>query len=111
MVDWVLLYSLVPLKSRGAALLALTGDVEFVRHIRNKAVSLGMHLNEFGLWRWQAKGTPDDGVAPEDGFWELVRAESEEEILRELEMEYVEAAKRNFLFVVGRKTELQKSKT
>jgi DNA polymerase beta len=97
----------VPLKSRGAALLALTGDAEFVRHIRGKAISLGMHLNEFGLWRWQANGTAKD-TPSKDGFWELVRAESEEQILRELGMEYVEVEKRNFGFVVGRKAERKK---
>lgn len=33
------------------------------------------------------------------GFWELVRATTEEEILSELGMEYIEPEKRNFEFL------------
>ncbi|KAJ7701481.1 hypothetical protein B0H17DRAFT_1195267 [Mycena rosella] len=84
--------NLVAQKSRGAALIALTGDTEFNRDLRIRASKIGMHLNEFGLWRWNesAEGEPDGG------FWELVRAETEEELLSELGMEYVEPVKRNF---------------
>jgi len=87
-------------------LLALTGDIEFNRHIRSKAIKLGLHLNEFGLWRWNANNRiPLEGEVDENGetygFWELVRAETEAEILRELGMEYIEPEKRNFSFVVG----------
>jgi len=38
----------------------------------------------------------------EKGYWELVKAETEEEILKELGMEWVEPEKRNFEFVVGK---------
>ncbi|KAI0301229.1 hypothetical protein B0F90DRAFT_1628793, partial [Multifurca ochricompacta] len=44
--------SLAPLKSRGAAQIILTGDEEFVRIARLAAARLGMHLDEYGLWRW-----------------------------------------------------------
>ncbi|KAA1469671.1 Nucleotidyltransferase [Dentipellis sp. KUC8613] len=54
--------SMAPWGARGAALLALTGDVDFWRMMRDKAAGLDMHLNEYGLWRWQAK--PRDGSAP-----------------------------------------------
>jgi DNA polymerase beta len=99
---------LVPWKSRGAALLALTGDIEFNRDIRTKAINLGMHLNEFGLWRWQSNGSEEAHVnegaerASETGYWELVKADTEEQILRELGMDFIEPTKRNFSNVVGK---------
>jgi DNA polymerase beta len=101
---------LVPWKSRGAALLALTGDIEFNRDIRTRAINLGLHLNEFGLWRWQSNGSEEAEVetatekAPEKGYWELVKADTEEEILRELGLDFVEPTKRNFSNVVGKQT-------
>ena len=114
----ILFFSLIPAKSRGAALLALTGDTEFNRHVRGKALGLGLHLNEFGLWKWRTGNSEnvnvllpsssvplDDGgeLAPERrGYWELVRAETEEEILDELGMSYIEPDKRNFGFLFAR---------
>ncbi|KAJ6504614.1 hypothetical protein C8R47DRAFT_1102923 [Mycena vitilis] len=83
--------NLVAQKSRGAALVGLTGDVDFNRDARMRATKLGMHLNEFGLWRWN-----ENEEEPHEGFWELVRAETEEEVLREVGMDYVEPTKRNF---------------
>jgi DNA polymerase beta len=102
------LRSLVPWKSRGAALLALTGDIEFNRHIRVRAGNLGMHLNEFGLWRWQSNTSEEPDVGTEEdiegkGFWELMKADTEEDILTELGMEWIEPTKRNFVFVAGKK--------
>ncbi|KAJ7274211.1 hypothetical protein C8J57DRAFT_1314939 [Mycena rebaudengoi] len=91
--------NLVAQKSRGAALLALTGDTEFNRDLRIRAHRLEMHLNEFGLWRWNKNL---DEKLEGGGFWELVRAETEEEVLRELGMEYVEPTKRNFSLVLGK---------
>ncbi|KAJ7451680.1 hypothetical protein FB451DRAFT_1283983 [Mycena latifolia] len=90
--------NLVAQKSRGAALLALTGDTEFSRSLRIRASRLGMHLNEIGLWRWNAD------EEEETGFWELVRAETEEELMQTLGMEYVEPVKRNFALVLGKKS-------
>jgi DNA polymerase beta len=90
------------MKSRGAALLALTGDTEFNRDIRTRAINLGLHLNEFGLWRWQPDENGRNEEGEEKGYWELVKAETEEEILKEVGMEWVEPEKRNFAFVVGK---------
>ena len=80
---------------------------------------MGIHLNEFGLWRWQCdEGTATDGAlaekavadgldaedtavdeAPADGAiegsdeqgqWELIPAETEEDIFAVLNMDPVE---------------------
>ncbi|KAJ6585344.1 hypothetical protein B0H19DRAFT_1109284 [Mycena capillaripes] len=83
--------SLVAQKSRGAALVSLTGDTDFICDTRIRAHKVGMLLNEYGLWRWN-----ENEEEPHEGFWELVRAETEEEVLREVGMEYVEPTKRNF---------------
>jgi len=93
-------FNLVPIKSRAAGLLALTGDTEFNKDLRTRASKLGMHLNEFGLWRWQTEDVKNEDE--QKGFWELIKVESEEEILNELGLEYVEPEKRNFGFVVGK---------
>jgi DNA polymerase beta len=70
-----------------------------------------MHLNEFGLWRWQANDPhANDDDVPEDGYWELVKSESEQEILEELALEYVEPERRNFGFVFGQKAEKRRKK-
>ncbi|KAF8895626.1 hypothetical protein BD779DRAFT_1668869 [Infundibulicybe gibba] len=99
---------LSPMKSRGAALLALTGDAEFTRDIRTRALRRGMHLDEYGLWRWNPEvltteaEAPVQGVEPgahERGFWELVRANTEEEILGVLGTEYVGPERRNFAYL------------
>lgn len=63
-----------------------------------------MHLNEYGLWRWN-ESSEEEGDGDEEeagGFWELVRADTEEEVMRELGMEYVEPLKRNFSLVLGK---------
>lgn len=115
--------SLVPLKSHGAALISLTGDTTFNRDLRIRAIKQGMHLNEFGLWKWKANDPdstpPDQLISPDPppspvppkkvkkarsgsetinggGFWELVRASTEEDILAELGMSYIPPEKRNF---------------
>jgi len=84
-------------------MLALTGDIEFNKDIRLKAGQLGMHLNEFGLWRWQSN-EPEEPEAVAKGSWELMEAETEEAILAELGVEWIEPTKRNFAFVVGKPT-------
>jgi len=45
------------MRSRGSGLLALTGDANFFRHLRNKAHKLGLYLNEYGLWKWNPRAT------------------------------------------------------
>ncbi|KAG2066693.1 Nucleotidyltransferase [Suillus decipiens] len=89
--------NLAPMKSKGAALLTLTGDKEFNLDIRTKAARLGLLLNEFGLWRWTS-----DPSLPEDageGYWTFVEGENEDAVLRELGMDYVEPIKRNFAYL------------
>ncbi|TDL22182.1 Nucleotidyltransferase [Rickenella mellea] len=110
--------TLIPHRCSGAALLAMTGDLEFNRHIRTLASKQGLHLNEFGLWRWRPKSAdskrlPD--VSEEDtveGNWEFIVGETEEEVLRELGMNYIEPEKRNFAFIVksGKQKQLSESK-
>lgn len=113
--------SLAPLKSCGAAQLALTGDDEFVRIARLAAARHGMHLDEYGLWRWHAPAeaaleshssaaAPGGGVSTDEGdgdvcagYWELVEGESEACILDELALGAVPPARRNFRFLAGRK--------
>ncbi|ESK95184.1 dna polymerase beta [Moniliophthora roreri MCA 2997] len=80
--------ALVPEKSLGAALIALTGDVEFNRIIRLQAAKMGLLLNEYGLWKWN------------EGTWELLTASgNEKEIFAELGMSYVEPEKRNYSYL------------
>ncbi|EMD39782.1 DNA polymerase IV [Gelatoporia subvermispora B] len=90
--------NLIPIKSRGAALLALTGDATLNREMRSNAIKQGMLLNEYGLWRWKANGNGasngDDSSDEAKGYWELVEAESEERIVELLGMEYLEPAQR-----------------
>ncbi|KAJ7780718.1 hypothetical protein DFH07DRAFT_793172 [Mycena maculata] len=105
--------NLVAQKSRGAALIALTGDTEFNRDVRIRASKVGMHLNEYGLWRWNEnseENSEEEGKDDSAGFWELVRAHTEEEVLRELGMEYVEPVKRNFSLVLGKGPARMKAK-
>ncbi|KAI9443613.1 hypothetical protein H4582DRAFT_1209230 [Lactarius indigo] len=102
--------SLAPLKSRGAAQLALTGDEEFLRIARLAAARHGMHLDEYGLWRWHApESRSTDDYDDDDegdicaGYWELVEGENEERILDELALGSIPPARRNFRFLASSK--------
>jgi len=95
--------SLAPRKSRGAAQLALTGDDEFVRIARLAAVRHGLHLDEYGLWRWHESDDDDDDDEQHGGHWELVEGENEIRILDEIGLGDVPPPRRNFRFLVGRK--------
>nr|GAT49328.1 DNA polymerase IV [Mycena chlorophos] len=97
--------NLVAQKSRGAALLAFTGDTELNRELRARASKAGLHLNEFGLWRWNRAENESDNVeeGTGNGFWELVRSETEEEVLQELGMPYLDPTERNFATKLKRK--------
>lgn len=101
------------MKSRGAALLSLTGDSEFIRDLRLRANKMGMHLNEFGLWRWRSN-TPSEGSSVDAdhdiGFWELIKAETEEEIMDHLGMSYIDPVKRNFSYVARKGTKTKTSR-
>ena len=87
----------------------MTGDQEFVKYVRQRALSLGLHLDEFGLWKWHSvesaesteeQNTPatTEGQDPEKtgGYWELLKVSTEEDIFALLDMEYVEPHRRNF---------------
>lgn len=91
--------NLAPMKSKGAALLALTGDKEFTIDIRTKAARLGLLLNEFGLWKWTSD--PSLPADAEQGYWTFVEGDSEDAVLRELGMNYVEPIKRNFAYLAN----------
>jgi DNA polymerase beta len=84
--------SMIPSRSRGTALLTLTGDAEFNRYLRMRAYLHGeRHLNMYGLWRARSHGEM------EKIQWELVDAPSEEDVFRELEMPFVDPSQRGFL--------------
>ncbi|KAJ7069499.1 hypothetical protein C8F01DRAFT_1048194 [Mycena amicta] len=102
--------NLVAQKSRGAALLTFTGDTELIRDLRLRASKAGLHLNEFGLWRWNGNGAESDNDEPGtgSGFWELVRSETEEEVLAELGMEYLAPTDRNFSLFKGKSKPAEK---
>jgi len=106
-------HSLLPPPSKDVALLANTGDSDFHSFVRTTASHTGMHLqlNELSLWRWKevprVTGDAEDVIptevkAPASGYWELLASRSEEDVLEELGLDYVEPEKRNFSFVVGR---------
>jgi len=92
--------SLAPLKSRGAAQLALTGDDQFFRIARMAAERQGLYLNEYGLWRWHA--ALEESHSKDAGYWELVEGESEARILDELALGNIPPARRNFRFLTDR---------
>ena len=98
--------SLAPLKSRGAAQLALTGDYEFLRIAQLAAVRHGMHLDEYGLWRWHdsspgSENENEDNIG--EGYWELVEGESEDRILDEIGLGTVPPSRRNFRYLATHK--------
>ena len=103
-------------------MISLTGDVELNRHLRLKAIKQGMHLNEFGLWRWITNSPPgteekeaeaenedaEGGRHGRSGFWQLIRATTEEDIFEQLGIDFVEPHRRNFTFINKRAIPLQK---
>lgn len=94
----------MPWESKASALLAATGDAEFNKDMRNKARKMGMHLNEFGLWRWVS--SPGDSGGNEDareGHWERVPTSTEEDILQELGVEWIEPKRRGFAFLTAKR--------
>lgn len=102
--------SYVPHPCAGAALIALTGDLEFNLAIRRAASRLGFRLNEYGLWRWQGTATTtcvdeiekQRSVEQHGGYWELIASEREEDIFEAVGMEWVAPERRNFTNLDGR---------
>jgi len=97
------IHSAAPVKSRGAALIAWTGDQEFSKSTRIAAHKFGMYLDEVGLWKWHVEDKRDpeqDGEGyRERGFWQLLQSSTEEEIFERLDMESLEPERRNFKFI------------
>ncbi|KAG6865890.1 hypothetical protein C0991_010971 [Blastosporella zonata] len=97
---------MLPSKSRGAALICLTGSKGFVKLVARKAEKLGMYLFPTGLWRWHPDESELDVVPMEDtsngkederkakGFWQLLPSTEEDMIFEQLQMEYVQPEKR-----------------
>ncbi|RDB14743.1 putative DNA polymerase family X [Hypsizygus marmoreus] len=106
--DYRRLYlNFAPIKSRGAALIAHTGDNSMKRHLKLKAKSQGLYLDELGLWKWHpdsiegdnvGEATPDEAGKPA-GFWQLLTGTTEEAIFEQLGMEYIPPERRNMAFV------------
>ncbi|KAF9783387.1 hypothetical protein BJ322DRAFT_1070619 [Thelephora terrestris] len=113
----------VPKKSKGATLLALTGDGYYYLDCRRKAVQAMLYLNEWGLWQWEhdeeALAQFQTSDAPfeknslgsmwaidsdgDKGRWVHLECYEEEHILDAIGAEYVPPHKRNFGFIVGKK--------
>jgi DNA polymerase beta len=98
--------TIVPQKSRGAALLSLTGDSAFDKNMSDAAKRLNLHLNNHGLWSWHSNGNPPEDASQgsgSSGHWRLLKSATEHDIFEELGMDFVEPEKRNFLFVSGKR--------
>lgn len=97
--------SFVPYRSRGAYLLALTGDSVFYNDLRLHAERLGLLLNEYGLWKWNSSRLSshpnggDEGFvgdASEKGYWSLVESSTERGILEDLGLDFIDPTVRNY---------------
>ena len=88
--------------------MGLTGDAEFNRHLRGKAIRLGMRLNEFGLWKRPDGWKPSEKTnTKDDAEWELIPTTSEEDVFKEIGEGWVEPEKRNFSNLLGKRRSLK----
>ena len=92
--------------------MASTGDTDFNAHVRRCASKMGLMLNEYGLWKFCRPSPPRESIhedekssSEDEGRWELVASTTEQEVLDELGVEYVEPERRNFAFVVSKSKE------
>lgn len=109
-------YRIIADKSKGAALLRHTGDEKFFEYLRRKADGRGLYLNGDGLWRFHEQEPHPDTItiaaAPPrqtspskhpveslHGYWELLPSATEEQILEELDVAWIEPDRRNFEFL------------
>jgi DNA polymerase beta len=94
----------MPTASRGAALVGFTGDADFNRYLRGKAIKVGMRLNDFGLWKRPTNWKPsqDRERKEDDENWELIPTETEQDVFDELNEGWVDPEKRNFNNLQGR---------
>lgn len=115
-------HSIVSQRSIGSGLLSLTGNSRFENYLRHRARKKGMLLNEHGIWRWtrhqeslvsdmtESSAEPsEESKRPEPkptdeftshGYWSLIKSISEEDIFRELGMDYLHPTRRNFTHMV-----------
>ena len=111
----------IPKRSRGSALLALTGDDDYWYYCKQKAIQVGLYLNEWGLWEWepdsqslarfQSSDAPHKKTSlgamwgseteADEGRWILLESTEEEQILNTIGVEYAPPDKRNFRFIVA----------
>ncbi|KAE9408876.1 hypothetical protein BT96DRAFT_1013045 [Gymnopus androsaceus JB14] len=112
--------NLPPHPSLPSALLHLTGDSEFVREMKVRAKRMGLYLDEFGVWRWEASGAnpPSQGadgnpIESDDlekstnenthsGQWTLIPTPTEEILLDELGMAWISPERRNYTYLLSR---------
>lgn len=94
----------MPIECKGAALVGFTGDAEFNKAIRAKAVKRGLRLNEFGLWKrpieWKS---PEITDTKQDEDWEGIPTPTEESVFAQLGEVWVEPTKRNFNNLTSRR--------
>lgn len=68
-----------------------------ISHVRKKAEELGLHFNEFGLWRLDpSKPSTKTARKYTADQWKRLSAETEEEIFAELGLDWIDPANRNF---------------
>ncbi|TFK40760.1 hypothetical protein BDQ12DRAFT_679978 [Crucibulum laeve] len=92
-------FSVIPQRSRAAGLIYRTGDREFLNDVHARAARLKLIFNEHGLWRWHTKDDSEDDF--KNGFWGLIKTQTEEDFFCELGMSYIPPEKRNFGFILG----------
>ncbi|GLB38627.1 hypothetical protein LshimejAT787_0504920 [Lyophyllum shimeji] len=87
---------MMPVKSRGAALIYHTGDAQMKKLLKHKAEKLGLYLDELGLWKWHPDEREGEGAGElSSGFWQLLNSTTEEAIFEQLGVDYVEPHRRN----------------
>lgn len=112
------LYSIVPQRSLGASQICLTGNQKFEKYMCYRAQRRGVLFNQYGLWRWTMNdespstdaalpavdSASEAGVGvgvvepPIGGYWALMKCVSEEDIFRELGMDFIDPTKRSFTY-------------
>ena len=79
---------LIPYESKGAAMLYFTGSGEFNKNMRTEALAKNLTINEYGIYKVKKA----KGKKIEKG--ELIPTESEQDIFKLVNMEYVEPRNR-----------------
>jgi len=79
----------IPKESWGAALLYFTGSKEHNVALRERALSRGMTLNEYGLYKLDAKSTVAKAKERDHEKGELVASRTEADVYRVLELPFI----------------------